>query len=134
MAFPASARRVRIAAAVSAAVLGGTLLAGSAEAVASPVVLAQPTGTVNAPSGLNVRQYPSTDSSVEGLLRNHQTITIDCKVRAQNISGNTVWYKLYNQNRWVTAKYVTNHATVQYCKDAHPTAMNNSSASKRAMG
>jgi hypothetical protein len=135
VAFTASARRVRIAATVSAAVLGGSLLAGStAAADSAPMVPHRPYGTVTAKSGLNVRQYPSTDSSVRYVLRFGQNIGLDCKVRAQNIRGNTFWYKLRGQYSWVSARYVTNHGTVRLCKDVHPTAMNNSVQSEAAMG
>ncbi|WP_405774559.1 SH3 domain-containing protein [Streptomyces sp. NBC_00859] len=95
----------------TAATLGATLMAAPAQATPQSSY-----GTVTAGNGLIKRQFPSTDSSVKGSLRYHQQVSLTCKVRAQNIEGNTIWY-LLRDNTWVSAKYVDNHGYVNYCKD-----------------
>ncbi|MCX4722356.1 SH3 domain-containing protein [Streptomyces sp. NPDC090052] len=97
----------------TAVALGATLMA-AAPAQADPH---GPYGTVTARTGLIERQYPSTDSSVRGSLHFRQTVALKCKVRAQNIEGNTVWYLLRDRQVWVSARYMDNHGFVKYCKD-----------------
>ncbi|EST25354.1 hypothetical protein N566_24535 [Streptomycetaceae bacterium MP113-05] len=99
---------------VVAAGVIGSLAAVVGPAVAAP---AQPYGTVITPAGVSIREYPSTDSSVTGGLGNRAQVGLRCKVRAQNIDGNTVWYQLRNSRDWVTARYVDNTGFVPYCKD-----------------
>jgi hypothetical protein len=114
--------RVRGPAAVTAVVaaLGGSLIAGApAQAdnyrpYASPE---QPYGTVVNDSGVLERQYPSTDSREVGSLRSGARVGLSCKVRAQYIDGNTVWYLLRDRPHWVSARYVLNTGFVPYCKD-----------------
>ncbi|WP_407554330.1 SH3 domain-containing protein [Streptomyces sp. Pv4-95] len=116
---------------VTAAALGATLLA-AAPAQAAP---AKPYGTVTAKSGLNERQYPSTDSSVKGFLHYRAQVGLVCKVRAQNIAGNDVWYLVRGPHaNWIAAKYVTNTGYVKYCKDAMPSRMLPDAAAKNAKG
>lgn len=139
-----TARRMRIAATASAVLLGSSLLAaGTAQASAAPQEQpapqnihhpAKPYGIVTAKSGLNVRQYPSTDSSVKYTLPYKAERGLDCKIRAQYIMGNTVWYKLRNSNYWISARYVHNVGHVDYCKNVHPSAMTNSEEAREAMG
>jgi hypothetical protein len=96
--------------------LGGTLFAAvPAQAVAATPAL--PYGTVTSPAGLNIRQFPSTDSSVVGFLAYHAQVGLTCKVRAQNIDGNTIWYLMRgtSHERWISARYVANTGTVPYC-------------------
>ncbi|MET9218815.1 SH3 domain-containing protein [Streptomyces sp. NPDC088197] len=102
----------------TAVVLGTTLLGATAAQAAAPTATpARPYGTVVAGDGVVQRQFPSTDSSVKGSLRYHQQVGLRCKVRAQNIAGNDVWYLLRDNSNWVSAKYVDNTGNVSYCKD-----------------
>lgn len=101
------------AAATVAAVLT-TLAVTAAPAQAHPT---EPYGTVVSRSGLNERQYPSTDSHVVGSLGHGARVGLKCKVRAQDINGNTIWYLLRRNHAWVTARYVANHGYVPYCKN-----------------
>ncbi|MBY8880270.1 SH3 domain-containing protein [Streptomyces sp. PLK6-54] len=82
-----------------------------------PAQPALPYGTVVSPAGLNVRQFPSTDSSVVGFLANHAQVGLTCKVRAQDIDGNTIWYLMRgtSHERWLSARYVANTGTVPFC-------------------
>jgi hypothetical protein len=114
----------------TAAALGATLLA-AAPAQAAP---AQPYGTVTAPSGLNERQFPSTDSSTRGVLAYHAQVGLQCKVRAQNIDGNTIWYRLRGSHNWISARYVANTGYVKYCKDVLLSDFVANSAAQHAMG
>lgn len=133
-----TARRVRLAATATALLMGGTLLgASTAQASSSADAAAwpeKPYGIVTAKSGLNVRQYPSTDSSVKDFLPYHAKRGLDCKIRAQVIAGNPYWYKLRNSNWWISARYVHNVGHVKLCKDKYPSAMNDSSMARKAMG
>ncbi|MEU6016794.1 SH3 domain-containing protein [Streptomyces sp. NPDC047515] len=98
----------------AAIVLGAPLLAAAAPAQASwPVA---PYATVISQSGVNERQYPSTDASVLGILRYADQVGLRCKVRAQNVAGNDVWYLLRDQQAWISAKYAVQTGTVPYCK------------------
>ncbi|MCX4553587.1 SH3 domain-containing protein [Streptomyces sp. NBC_01387] len=97
----------------TAAALGATLLAAAPAQAAPP----RPYGTVTAGAGLIERQYPSTDSSAKGSLRYREQVGLRCKVRAQNIEGNDIWYLLRDRSTWVSAKYMDNTGYVQYCKD-----------------
>ena len=81
---------------------------------------AKPYGTVMESPGVNARQYLSTDSSVRAVLEHRQQVGLDCKVRAQSVEGNTVWYKLRGGQRWVPARYVANTGEVPLCKAKHP--------------
>lgn len=133
-----TARRVRIAATACAVLMGGSLL-GASTAQASPSAdsatwLKKPYGIVIAKSGLNVRQYPSTDSSVKYVLPFHAKRGLDCKVRAQLIHGDPIWYKLRNSNFWISGRYTKVVGHVKFCKDVRPSALNNTAKAKKAMG
>ncbi|GAA2084855.1 hypothetical protein GCM10009801_46260 [Streptomyces albiaxialis] len=127
----------------AAALVAAGLLAGSGVAAAAPAAHsadtapaaapAKPYGVVTA-SSLNIRQYPSTDSSAKGVLKKGAQVGLDCKVHAQYVSGNTYWYKLRGIERWVSARWVDNIGSVPLCKDKFPTRMNHSDASRNAMG
>ncbi|MEC4018603.1 SH3 domain-containing protein [Streptomyces sp. H27-D2] len=95
---------------------------------------ARPYGTVIARSGLNERQYPSTDSSVKGTLPHRAQVGLHCKVRAQNLEGNEVWYLLRDKNTWVSAKYVEATGNVRLCKDATHSAPDNNAKPSGVMG
>ena len=117
--------------------MGGSLL-GASSAQASPSTDAaawgKPFGIVTAKSGLNIRQYPSTDSSVKGVLPFHTKKKLDCKVRAQYINGNTLWYKLDRSNYWLSGRYLKIVGHVKFCKDKRPSALNNTAKAKNALG
>lgn len=78
----------------------------------------QPYGTVVNEAGVNVREFPSTDSSAIARLPFRATVGLRCKVRAQLIDGNAVWYLLRDRPGWVSARYVDNTGTVRTCGDA----------------
>ncbi|MER8090967.1 SH3 domain-containing protein [Streptomyces sp. NPDC058316] len=129
-------RRAQRIAAVSGAaatiVLGAPLLAAAAPAPASFPV--EPYATVISQSGVNERQYPSTDSSVLGILNYADQVGLRCKVRAQDIADNSVWYLLRDEQAWISARYVVQTGTVPYCKDAQPMGLTNSPQAADAMG
>jgi hypothetical protein len=129
-----TARRVRIAATASAVLLSGSLLGASAADATTSLDPHKPFGIVTAKSGLNVRQYPSTDSSVKYVLPFGAKRGLDCKIRAQLIDHNPFWYKLRNSNYWVSARYVHNVGHVKLCKDRFGSAMNDSAKAQNAKG
>lgn len=115
-----SPSRFITARALTVATLGASLLAVPIAAGASAAPTARPYGTVVSQSGVNARMYPSTDASaVAGYARGAQ-VGLDCKVRAQNVAGNAIWFKIRGKNQWVSARYVDNTGTVSYCKDVFP--------------
>ncbi|GGU42647.1 SH3 domain-containing protein [Streptomyces violascens] len=77
----------------------------------------EPYGTVVSTNGVSVRKYPSTDSSVIGTLSAGVQVGLRCKVRAQDINGNDIWYLLSDREGWVAARYVDNTGPVKFCKD-----------------
>ncbi|MER5852168.1 SH3 domain-containing protein [Streptomyces sp. NPDC002012] len=110
------ARRIAVGSGAAAViVLGAPLLAAAAPAQASVPV--EPYATVISQNGVNERQYPSTDSSVVGILQYADQVGLRCKVRAQNIADNNVWYLLLDEQTWISARYVVQTGTVPYCKD-----------------
>jgi hypothetical protein len=85
--------------------------ASDATAQSAPYV-----GRVTSPIGLNVRAAAATDSAVLDTLGAGATFEILCKVPAGLIDGNRLWYKLYDQDGWVSARYVANvGAAPRYC-------------------
>ncbi|MCK7624836.1 SH3 domain-containing protein [Streptomyces sp. RS10V-4] len=125
----------------TALALGATLLvAAPAQAKPQPQPRPQPQtgpakpyGTVTAARGMNERQDPSTDSAPRGYLRNRTQVGLVCKVRAQNIRGNDVWYLLReHRSTWVSAKHVTNTGYVKYCKDVQRNRVQPGDAAKYA--
>ena len=117
----------------TAVALGATLLAAApAQATPGPP---KPYGVVTAKAGLSERQYPSTDSSVRGYLRHRAHVGLVCKVRTQNVGGNSVWYLTREERAtWVSAKYVTNSGRVKYCKDVHRTRVQPKHTAKHVVG
>ncbi|MFF9511800.1 SH3 domain-containing protein [Streptomyces sp. NPDC014724] len=115
----------------AAIVLGAPLLAAAAPAQAWPAV---PYATVISQSGVNERQYPSTDSSVLGILQYADQVGLRCKVRAQNVAGNDVWYLLRDEQAWISAKYAVQTGTVPYCKDIQPNPLAQSPQASEAKG
>ncbi|MFI9724029.1 SH3 domain-containing protein [Streptomyces sp. NPDC052396] len=82
-----------------------------------PATPQQPYGTVVSPTGVNERQFPSTDSAVVGHLPHNAEVALRCKVRAQNVDGNDIWYLLRERQVWVAARFVRNTGEVPYCGD-----------------
>ncbi|MFF0288785.1 SH3 domain-containing protein [Streptomyces sp. NPDC005262] len=113
-------------------VLGSPLLAAAAPAQFAPPV--QPYATVTSQGGLNERQYPSTDSSVVNILDYQDQVGVRCKVRAQTIAGNDVWYLLRDTQAWISASYVVRTGTVPYCKDIQVNRLTHSPQATDAMG
>ncbi|GGU75765.1 hypothetical protein GCM10010211_47100 [Streptomyces albospinus] len=125
-----------------AVALGATLLAAApAQATPKPQPpqpyqqsqgdLGGPYGTVNASRGISERMAPSTDAPTKGFFRNREAVVLDCKVRAQGIRGNDVWFRVHGRG-WVSGKYVTNNGYVRYCKDAQRTTGRDSDGARRA--
>ncbi|RLL66912.1 SH3 domain-containing protein [Streptomyces sp. Z26] len=119
----ARTRRTRYAAVTLAlgVAAGGAslgLAAGSAQAAAP----AKPYGTVDTISGkdLNVRQYPSTDSTIKGALKDKSQFGIDCKVDAQKVGTTATWYKMRGEEKWVTGNWSKATGTVKTCDDFFP--------------
>ncbi|MFE7560497.1 SH3 domain-containing protein [Kitasatospora sp. NPDC057500] len=77
----------------------------------------EPFGTVVSEIGVNIREFPSTDSSVVGSLPFGTKVGLRSKVRAQNIDGNDIWYLLRDRNAWVAARHVDNTGVVKFAKD-----------------
>ncbi|MFF1646924.1 SH3 domain-containing protein [Streptomyces sp. NPDC058240] len=129
-------RRARHIAACSGAavamVLGAPLLAAAAPSQDSVPV--EPYATVISQSGVNERQYPSTDSSVLGILSYYDQVGLRCKVRAQDIVGDDVWYLLRDEQAWISARYVVQTGAVPYCKDAQPNGFTSSPQAADAKG
>ncbi|MGW1894427.1 SH3 domain-containing protein [Streptomyces sp. NPDC002004] len=84
--------------------------------------------------GVKERQYPSTDSSALRILRYHDQVGPRCKVRAQDVDGDTVWYLLRDRQSWVASRYVTVTGTVRYCKDVQRSLLPAGPGSSRAEG
>ncbi|MFD9812858.1 SH3 domain-containing protein [Streptomyces sp. NPDC059080] len=114
----------------AAAALGSTLL-GAAPAQAAA---AQPYGKVLSATGMKERRYPSTDAPATGYQRHHAQVGLRCKVRAQNVGGNDVWYQLRDRATWVAAKYVANTGPVPFCKDVQRFRTADGAAHQNARG
>lgn len=56
---------------------------------------------------LNARKGPSTSDKIANSKSKGSEIDATCKVRAQRIDGNDLWYYLSNDT-WVSARYVKN--------------------------
>jgi hypothetical protein len=127
---------VGTSAVTAAFALGGSLLvAAPAQASPDPSPAAEkPYGTVTAPSGLNERQHLSTDSLVRGHLPFRAQVGLKCKVKAQSVEGNPVWYLLRDRPHWVSAKYVDNTGSVEFCKDVQRDHLPDSPQTKTPKG
>ncbi|WP_406864710.1 SH3 domain-containing protein [Streptomyces sp. HUAS MG47] len=80
----------------------------------------QPFGTVVSSAGVNLRKYPSTDSTIIGNLSHGTEIGLRSKVHAQIIDGNSIWYLLRDKAAWVAARHVDNTGQVPLSKDVEP--------------
>lgn len=137
--------RARIAAAISVAALGGSLLAGGvAQADSAPathatadspglasVAPARPYGTVTARTGLNVREYPTTAADSLKTLHHRQQVGLKCRDASQRVGNTRVWYKLRGQRGWVTAYYVRATGHVPKCPNS---SSSSAEESENAMG
>lgn len=74
-------------------------------------------GKVVSRSTLNVRSGPNTGNAIVSRVPRGHHVFINCKVRAQNIDGNSLWYSLEGDSAaWVTARYIDNvGARPEYC-------------------
>lgn len=104
-------RRISAVAATAAVLAGGSLMGAGAARAAAPE---KPYGTVTA-SKLNTHQYPSTDSSVEDVLKKNEQVGLDCRLTSQDVDGETTWYKLRDLDQWATARYMKNTGDVPVC-------------------
>ena len=126
-------RHPKVLAGVGAVLLAGSLAgAGTAQAASqdsstssdskAPVAApGKPYVTVTA-NRLYRRMYPSTDSSRHGGYNHGAKVGVDCKVNAQKVDGNTIWYKVRGEERWISARYATNHGSVPLCKQVFRSA------------
>ncbi|MFI1800273.1 SH3 domain-containing protein [Streptomyces sp. NPDC020379] len=121
--------------AFSVAVLAGGMLAATPVHASAPVpVPGKPFGTISSTTGLNERAYPSIDAPVRATLARGTKAALRCKVRAQDVSGNNVWYQLKDRPTWVSAVYVTSTGNVPLCREVAHTAMDDSPTVRAAMG
>jgi uncharacterized protein YraI len=127
-----SARRLLATGAVLAVAGSGALLAavpaGAATPAATPAAAhsapaatpkaaAQPKGKVVSKVALSVRSGASTSTKRLGTVAPGAVIALQCKVVGQNVDGNRLWYRLgAGKAGYVSARYVQNLSTVQYCK------------------
>ncbi|CAM5599230.1 hypothetical protein GCM10010329_49880 [Streptomyces spiroverticillatus] len=107
----------------------GALTLGTAFALCAPVAAqaataATPTahGKVTSQARLLVRAAPSTGAARIGTIAPGAQVRLACKVRAQNVSGNSLWYKLSDRTGWTSARYVTNRGAIPWCPSAHRAA------------
>ncbi|MBB5934506.1 hypothetical protein [Streptomyces zagrosensis] len=118
----ATAAALALGVAAGGVAFGMSATSAQAASPAKAAAPAKPYGTVNTISGkeLVVRMYPSIDSSPVGVLSNKAQFGIDCKVRAQNIESDVVWYKLRGKEQWVTGKWSDATGTVKNCDQVFP--------------
>ncbi|WP_406134842.1 SH3 domain-containing protein [Streptomyces sp. NBC_01089] len=73
-------------------------------------------GRVITKAGVVVRSGPSQRYRVVGSYSYNSIISIVCKVRGQNVNGNSLWYKTPKGN-FVSARYVANVGSIpRYCR------------------
>lgn len=73
-------------------------------------------GRVITKAGVLVRSGPSQRYRVVGSYSYNSIIPIVCKVRGQNVNGNSLWYKTPKGN-FVSARYVANVGSIpRYCR------------------
>ncbi|MEU4212342.1 SH3 domain-containing protein [Streptomyces sp. NPDC026206] len=116
---------------IAAAALGGSLFAAAPVQAAPPT---RPYGTVVATTGIVERAFPTTDSSVRGILKHHGQAALRCKVRAQDVGGNPIWYMLRDRATWVSAKYIESTGDVPVCKAVTGKAPEATPATRAAVG
>ncbi|MCK1823197.1 SH3 domain-containing protein [Streptomyces sp. XM83C] len=78
-------------------------------------------GTVTTRTELNVRQQPTTHSSVVASLDPGTHVRVQCKVLGQSVNGNPYWYWLSGTQGWASAAFVdVRGARVPTCADPCP--------------
>ncbi|MET8554687.1 SH3 domain-containing protein [Streptomyces sp. NPDC004959] len=116
-------RATRTAAALVGVLLTGTVLATPAlandrtgtQTASQEAAAAYAKGKVVSRIDLNVREKPTTHSSVLRTVRPGQIIELRCKIiDGQSVDGNRVWYRTGSKG-WVTARYVKNLSYVKRC-------------------
>ncbi|MCP3753485.1 SH3 domain-containing protein [Streptomyces sp. TBY4] len=96
-------------------------------------------GVVVSKGSLAVRSRPTTHSQKVGRVYPHEKLAIACKERGERVDGNNIWYLLeerdrkdfrdedrkgamnskagkYDDDSWVSARYVKNLGKVEYCR------------------
>lgn len=64
---------------------------------------------------VNRRQGPTHSDMIVGRIAVGTPVRIVCKVRSDNVDGNTLWYRISDES-WVSARYVANRgAAPGYC-------------------
>ncbi|WP_405775475.1 SH3 domain-containing protein [Streptomyces sp. NBC_00859] len=72
-------------------------------------------GRVTTRAGVLVRSGPSQRYRVVGSYSYNSVVLIKCKVRGQNVNGNSLWYKT-PQGNFVSARYIANIGNIpHYC-------------------
>jgi hypothetical protein len=73
-------------------------------------------GRVVSRGPLTVRSNPTTRASTVGSLNAGQTVALACKVKAEPVDGNAVWYRLgQDPQGWAAARYIKNLGPVPPC-------------------
>ncbi|MDJ0382746.1 SH3 domain-containing protein [Streptomyces sp. G-G2] len=73
-------------------------------------------GKVVSKAELTVRSRPGTRGYALGTFAPGQKVEILCKKHAEQIDGNDLWYRLYNErDAWVSARYVKDLSPVKWC-------------------
>lgn len=65
--------------------------------------------------GLGVRPGPGTQYAKTSSIPSGTVVALQCKVNAQNVDGNTIWYKLADGSGWIAARYAQNLNKVPLC-------------------
>ncbi|MFD7219802.1 SH3 domain-containing protein [Streptomyces sp. NPDC059892] len=84
---------------------------------AAKVPVGEPKGKVVSRITLSIREEPTSRSAYLGGLRPGTVIPLFCKVRGENVDGNTLWYLLGDARPgYVAARYVENQSPVPFCR------------------
>ncbi|MFJ3720989.1 SH3 domain-containing protein [Streptomyces sp. NPDC090045] len=65
--------------------------------------------------GLRVHSGPGTHYAKTGKVHTGTVVPLQCKVNAQNVEGNSLWYKLADGSGWIAARYALNLNKVPFC-------------------
>ncbi|MFJ5110395.1 hypothetical protein ACIQAD_06995 [Streptomyces sp. NPDC088551] len=84
---------------------------------AAKVPAGEPRGKVVSRITLSIREEPASRSGYLGGLRPGTVIPLFCKVRGENVDGNSLWYLLGDARPgYVAARYVENQSPVPFCR------------------
>ncbi|QKW07411.1 hypothetical protein HUT18_14470 [Streptomyces sp. NA04227] len=114
-------RRVRTAVVAVGAVLGTAALTLSAAAAvgqsSASAAKVFPHGTVHADGGLTARQAPSTHAPATYAYDDGAEITVNCKTKGTQVSGNRDWYLVSAEGdaKWVSGRYVKLDGEAAHC-------------------